>query len=147
MKYKDLHIGDWFTYKGLHFIKVINGGGQVYPVSLDVSTFGLTTALSPNDEVNFCSSICYNALDYPREDDAYADVRELIKFVGIFDKQNLPFSIYHSRDLKLKYKYQGVVWEVTFCGEKQGYSILANTMPENDYFFYKVFRRDFPETA
>lgn len=145
MNYCDLYIGDWFTYKGLHFIKAIDGNGKVYSVSLDTISFGLTTTFLPNDEVDFCPSIQYN--EVPGAGYKWDDVYEHIRFVGIYDKQHLPFSIHKNKDLKVKYTYQGVVWEVTFCGEKQGYSKLANTMPEGDYFFYKVFQRDFPEVV
>lgn len=145
MKYQDLQIGDWFTYGGFHFIKVKDGFGKVYAISLAVATFGLSTRLLPNDEVKFCSSIRYAEKGYESETDEYTDIYVPVNFVGIFDNQHLPFSIHNNNDLKVKYKHGGIVWEVTFYGENQGHSKMVNTMPENDYYFYHVFQRDFPE--
>lgn len=147
MKYQDLQIGDWFTYGGFHFIKVKDGFGKVYAVSISIATFGITAPyILPNDEVKFCSSIHYAEKGYAVEDE-YADIYESVNFVGIFDKQRLPFSIHDGNNLKVKYKQGGIVWEVTFCGENQGYSKMVNTIPQNDYYFYHVFQRDFPENA
>lgn len=60
MKYKDLEIGDWFTYNGYKYIKTLDYVEGYVNISLENDTFG--TPMPPIDdeeEVSFLTKLLY----------------------------------------------------------------------------------------
>lgn len=60
MKYKDLKMGDWFTYNGEHLIKTQNDYDEYHNFYIDGAHFGERhNAIDDDEEVDFLTKISY----------------------------------------------------------------------------------------
>lgn len=98
MKYKDLNIGDWFTYNGCKYIKTFNHVEEYVNISLENETFGIPALfINEDEEVNFLTKLLYRErknYEIPDKDSfTIEDMPEGI--LCCFKKFEWYFTIYH----------------------------------------------------